>query len=293
MLCSMTGLGEARLEEGGFAHHLELRSVNQRYLKISIFVPDDFSFLEPEIERLIRARLTRGSVTYRLTVRTIGNVPPVDFDAAAVAAYAAGLRAAAGDDPRLVIDLATLLTLPGVCQTRELSEAERQQRTRAVEQLTATALESLMQMRTAEGRALAAELAGQCDVIRACLARIRERAGLVVVEYRDRLLERVRELVADSNVRLAEEDLLREVSVYAERSDVREELTRLDAHLDQFLELLASAEPAGRKLEFIAQEMLREANTMGSKTGDATIARDIIEIKSAVDRIKEQVANAE
>jgi uncharacterized protein (TIGR00255 family) len=203
------------------------------------------------------------------------------------------LRAAAGDDPRATIDLATLLTLPGVCEMRELTESEREQRWAVLARLTEAALERLIAMRASEGQALAADLAVHCDLVARSLEVVRQRAPAALVEYRDRLKARVEQLIAGSNVRLAEEDLLKEVSIYAERSDMSEELSRLAGHLEQFRALLTSAEPAGRKLEFIAQEMLREANTMGSKTGDPAIAREIIEIKSAVDRLKEQVANAE
>lgn len=293
MIHSMTGFGEAVLEEGGQTYHLELRSFNQRYLKTTLHLPDDFGFLESEVDRLVRERLTRGSVTLHLHVRSVGPPPTLELNTAAVRAYVAQLRAAAGDDPRATIDLATLLTLPGVCQTRELTETEREQRWTILAKLTGAALERLLGMRASEGQALAKDLARHCEVIEASLAAVRQRAPVVLVEYRDRLKARVAELVADSNVRLAEEDLLKEVSIYAERSDLSEELSRLAAHLEQFRALMASAEPAGRKLEFVAQEMLREANTMGSKTGDPTIAREIIEIKSAIDRLKEQVANAE
>jgi uncharacterized protein (TIGR00255 family) len=129
--------------------------------------------------------------------------------------------------------------------------------------------------------------------IREHLARICERAPLVVQEYRDRLMSRIQELLSSSNVRLAEQDLLKEVSIYAERSDISEEISRLTAHLEQVEECLSSREPAGRKLDFLSQELLREANTMGAKASDAQIARDIIEIKSAIDRVKEQVQNVE
>jgi uncharacterized protein (TIGR00255 family) len=148
-------------------------------------------------------------------------------------------------------------------------------------------------MRTVEGKALAADLAEQCRVIQARLDSVRTRAPAVIEEYRLRLAGRIRELLAGSNAELAEADLLREVAIYAERSDVSEELSRLDAHLVQFERALQRGTAAGRKLEFIAQEMLREANTVGSKAGDAQVARDIIDIKVAVDRIKEQVQNVE
>lgn len=293
MIHSMTGFGETVLEQGGQVYHLELRSFNQRYLKTTLHLPDDFAFLESEVDRLLRQRLTRGSVTLRLHVRDVGPPTTLELNTAAVQAFVTQLRAALGDDPRVTIDLATLLTLPGVCQTRELTETEREQRWAILAKLTEAALAHLIAMRANDGQALAKDLAGHCELIERSLEVVRQRAPVVLTEYRDRLKARVAELIADSNVRLAEEDLLKEVSIYAERSDISEELSRLAGHVAQFRALLTSAEPAGRKLEFIAQEMLREANTMGSKTGDPVIAREIIEIKSAVDRLKEQVANAE
>ncbi len=293
MIHSMTGFGEAQLEADGWVYHLEIRSFNQRYLKASIHLPDDFGFLESDVERLLRRRLTRGSVTLRLHVRSLSSQAALDLNTAALQAYVQQLQEAVGDDPRVTIDLATVLTLPGVCQPRDLTESEREQRWAVVEKLTKEVLDNLIAMRATEGKALADDLRAHAAVIRKSLDVVRQRAPAVVVEYRDRLLARVAELIANSNVRLAEEDLLKEVSIYAERSDINEELSRLEGHLEQFDELLPGAEPAGRKLEFIAQEMLREANTMGSKAGDATIAREIIEVKGAIDRIKEQVQNAE
>jgi len=293
MIHSMTGFGEARLEEAGQAYHLELRSVNQRYLKAAIYLPDDLAFLETEVERLLRRRVTRGSLTLHLYIRDLSAQAAPDINAAVVRAYVARLREAAGEDSRGTIDLATVLTLPGVCQPRELTEAERTLRWSILSRLTEAALERLIAMRAAEGRALADDVLAHCACVERCLERIRQRAPAVVIEYRDRLKARVQELIADSNVRLAEEDLLREVSVYAERSDISEELSRLSGHVREFRGLAGGTEPAGRKLEFVAQEMLREANTIGSKTGDSAIAHEMIEIKSAIDRIKEQVQNAE
>lgn len=293
MIHSMTGFGEARLEEGQRAYHLELRSVNNRYFKATLHLPDDFAFLEPEVERLLRQHIVRGSVTLRLFVRDLSPQAAAEINPAAVRAYVTHLRPLIADDPRLTIDLATLLNLPGACQPRELGEVEREQKWRVLSQLVRTALEGLLRMRATEGRALAQDLAEHCERVRRSLAAIRARSPRVLEEYRDRLRTRVQQLIADSSVQLAEEELLKEVSIYAERSDISEELSRLDAHLEQFQAVMNGPEPPGRKLEFIAQEMLREANTIGSKTGDALIAREIVEIKSAVDRIKEQVQNAE
>ncbi|MCK4340924.1 MAG: YicC family protein [Phycisphaerae bacterium] len=293
MIHSMTGFGETRLEAGDHAYHLEIRSVNNRYFKAAVHLPDDYAFLEIKVERLLRQRLTRGSLTLRLFVRDLSPQAALEINTAAVQAYLTHLRRMAGEDPQVSVDLATLLTLPGACQPREIAEAEQEQKWEILKRLIHAALERLIEMRATEGQALAEDLSSHCERMRTSLELIRARGPLVIEEYRDRLTARIAQLIADSSVQLAEEDLLKEVSIYADRSDISEELSRLGGHLEQFATLMAGSEPPGRKLEFIAQEMLREANTMGSKTGDATIAREIIEIKSAVDRIKEQVQNAE
>ncbi|MBU0640642.1 MAG: YicC family protein [Planctomycetes bacterium] len=294
MIHSMTGFGEAQLEEAGYRYYLEIRSVNNRFFKPSIRQPEDFAFLESEVERLLHSRLSRGSVTMRLHVHNLSAAAAEEINTAAVQHYIRQLRQAAPpDDPNLTIDLATLATLPGVCQPRELTGQEREHAWAIVSKLLESALEQLVSMRAKEGQTLAADLKAHAECIGTQLDLIRQRAGLVVEEYRQRLAARVQQLIASSNVQLAEEDLVREVAIYAERSDISEELTRLAGHLEHFDGALNSAEPAGRKLEFIAQEMLREANTIGSKAGDPEIARQTIEIKGAIDRIKEQVQNAE
>jgi uncharacterized protein (TIGR00255 family) len=293
MIQSMTGFGDAQLEADGHAYHVEIRSVNNRYFKAALHLPEGFAFLEADVERLLRTRLSRGSISLRVRVRDLTESAAGDLNAAAIREYVSQLREIAGNGERVTIDLATLATLPGVCQPHELTDAERDRAWAIIKQLTGQALERLIQMRMVEGQALAAELGAHCERIRRHVALIRGRADTVVREYRDRLMSRVRELIADSNVRLAEEDVLREVAIYAERSDICEELSRLEVHLAQFGEMATGEEAAGRKLEFVAQEMLREANTIGSKAGDTQIARDIIDIKSAVDRIKEQVQNIE
>ena len=296
MIQSMTGFGEAQLEADGHSYHVEIRSVNNRYFKAALHLPEGFAFLEPEVERLLRARLSRGSVSLRIRVRDLTESAAADLNAAALREYVSQLTAiaaTAGGAQQVIIDLAALAALPGVAQPHELTDAERERAWAIIKELIQQALERLVQMRTVEGKALAAELQQHCERIRRHITVIRGRADTVVREYRDRLMSRIRELIADSNVRLAEEDLLKEVAIYAERSDICEELSRLDVHLAQFEQMSAGPEAAGRKLEFVAQEMLREANTIGSKAGDTHIARDIIDIKSAIDRIKEQVQNVE
>lgn len=291
MILSMTGFGEAQLEEEGHAYHLDVRSVNNRYFKSSIRLPDEFAFMETQFEQLLRRRLTRGSVTMRLYVRDLSESAAQDVNLAAIQHYLARLQSALPAEPGFTIDLATLAMLPGVCQPHELTEEQREHGHALIERMAQTAIDRLLEMRTAEGQALAEDLKRHCHAIQEHLEAVRGHVPGMLNDYRDRLNARIQELIADSNVRLAEEDLLKEVAIYAERSDVSEELSRLTSHLQQFGEAIESSEPAGRKLDFIAQEMLREANTIGSKAGDAEVARRVIEIKGAIDRIKEQVQN--
>lgn len=293
MIHSMTGFGEAQLDEAGHAYHLEIRSVNNRYFKSSVHLPEDFAFLETDVDRLLRRRLSRGSISLRLRIRDLTSAAAAELNSAAIQRYVEQLHGAGAGRAGLTIDLATLATLPGVCQPRDLDDAQRDRGWAIIQKLIEQALAKLIKMRAVEGQALAADLKVHCDRIQTYLKAIRERAPTVLTEHAERLASRVRELIADRNVRLAEEDLLKEISIYAERSDINEELSRLDAHLDQFDTVTAKEEASGRKLEFIAQEMLREANTIGSKAGDSQIGRAVIEIKSAIDRLKEQVQNVE
>ncbi len=293
MIRSMTGFGEARIDEDDHAYHVELRSVNHRYFKVHMRLPEEFSFLETRLEQVLRRHLTRGSVTLRLSVRDLSAEAAQDLNAAAVRAYVERLRQAAGDQADLTIDLATLALLPGVCQPHEMDDARRQRCAAIIERLTDQAAGRLVEMRRAEGAALAEDLRRHVEQVRTLTAEIRALAPRMVEQYRDRLAARVQELIADSGAKLADEDLLREVAIFAERSDISEELSRLDSHVEQFLAAMGSGEPAGRKLDFIAQEMLREANTIGSKSADAGISRRVVELKGAIDRIKEQVQNVE
>lgn len=293
MIQSMTGFGDAVLTDGEHHYHLEIKSVNNRYFKAAIRLPEDLSFLETELEKLVRSRVNRGSVSVQLRVRYTGADAAAPLNAAAIRRYVEQLRAAAPDAANVTIDLAALATLPGVCEPEELSATQRERVWGVVERLAQAALDKLLKMRADEGRALAADLARHCDAIRSHLQPVDERIPLMLSEYRQRLHARVQELIADSGVKLAQEDLVKEVGIYAERSDISEEFARLTSHLQQFTECFDSGEPAGRKLDFISQEMLREANTMGSKAGDALIARHIIDIKGLIDRIKEQVQNVE
>jgi uncharacterized protein (TIGR00255 family) len=294
MILSMTGYGEAQRTEDGVAYALEIKSLNNRYLKTTIKLPEHLAVFESEVEKLLRDRLDRGTITYVLRVRDNRADAAQEINVAALKSYVNQIEKGMGAMGGAVqIDLAAIVSLPGVVQPPEISEAEREAQWKVLAALTDDAIRHLIAMREVEGRAIREDLLNQCRQIRENLAVIAERAPTVIEEYHQRLLQRTNDLLRQSKLQLELDDLRREVAVYAERCDINEEIARLTSHLEQFGRLCDSNEQTGRKLDFLAQEMLREANTIGSKANDSTIAHRIIDIKGAIDRLKEQVQNVE
>jgi uncharacterized protein (TIGR00255 family) len=305
MIFSMTGYGDARAERPGMEIVLEIRSLNARYFKATVKLPEWLGFLESDVEKMLRRRITRGTVAYSLKVRAVGEGGAQEVNVQALHSYlrqlsAVSLPESAGVRP--TVDLATLMLLPGVCRPREETLEDPDEWRGVVESLTERALDRLTTMRRTEGQAVWADLERQCRIVSEQLEAVAARAPGVVADYALRLRERVNGLLAGSSLTLGQDDLIREVSIFAERCDISEEISRLRGHIEQFLatgragsgpDAETGSEAAGRKLEFLGQEMLREANTIGSKANDSELLRRIVEIKGAVDRIKEQVQNVE
>lgn len=293
MILSMTGFGEAREKVDGVTYRIEIRTVNNRYFKPSLRLPDQFQRYEAELDRLLRTKLGRGSVFYTLRVEDENAASAYEINRPALMKYVARLREIAEAEPASRIDLAGLLSIPGVCEPPDLDETLLSSQFEVVRRATAQAIDRVIALRHTEGRALLEDLEAQVREIRSHLEWIQARASGVVEDYARKLRSRVQQLLCDSNVELEKDALAREVAIYAERCDINEEIARMKSHLDQFAALCEGPEEAGRKLEFFAQELLREANTIGSKAGDADIAARVVAIKAAIDRIKEQVQNVE
>lgn len=300
MITSMTGFGAVSEEVEGVRYALELRSLNNRYFKITLRLPEDIAGLEAELEAQVRRRLSRGSITLMVKTVDASAAAAAEINDAALLRYLEHLETIHGriaDKSRPVqIDLTALLALPGVLRPAGAGEVDPVERARPVlMRLLDRACDRLQQMRQTEGKAIADDLTRQVDVIGERSRSIRLRGPEVVKEYHDRLRVRIDELLAAAQLKVDEPTLLRELAVFADRSDVNEELHRLEGHVTQMRQMIASTadDPAGRTLEFIAQEMLREANTLSSKSADAQISRDAVEIKTAIDRIKEQAQNVE
>ena len=293
MIVSMTGFGDATAEREGTHYAVELRSLNNRFFKPIIKLPESVSGLEPELETMLREKLGRGSVTYILKMRLDSAEAAYHINVEALKAYVEQLRGVQGIDRFVQIDLASLVQLPGVCQEPRDETDEIQRHGDTIRDITNKAIAKLQTMRQREGHALFNELMKHVNVIAASLKEIAARAPSVVEDYHRRLQQRVNQLLSKAELRVSEVDLIKEVAVFAERADIAEEIQRLTSHLEAFEHACRNDEHAGRKLDFIAQEMLREANTIGSKANDSAIARNIVEIKGAIDRLKEQVQNVE
>lgn len=296
MIHSMTGFGEAQLESADVSFLVEIRTLNNRFLKTAIKLPEALAFAEADIERLIRDQLNRGSVTYALHMRSANGRGAYAVSVPALQTYLdslEGIRKTHTGPATLSIDLAPLLALPGVCLPRQYSEQETAEFLDIVKTLTQQALANLRAMRDDEGLRLLSDLQDQCRIIADNISRLQGLTDGVVDNYYRRLKQRTDTMLAHANLQVDEELLLKEIALFAERCDINEELARLQSHLRQFEQVCNGDEQAGRRLDFLSQEMLREANTIASKANDARISQHVVEIKVAIDRLREQVQNIE
>jgi uncharacterized protein (TIGR00255 family) len=292
----MTGYGEASYQSDTLTVGIELRALNNRYLKVSLRAAEPYNLLESEFEKVVRRTVRRGTLQINLRFQRQHAAQDFQINATALQSYVEQLRKVSESlalRERGEVLLAQALTLPGVVAEPGQGSLSLEDDWPLLERVLEQALGRLQAMRQEEGRAMAEELLQLRDHIGSHLAQIRDRAPGVAEAYRDRLLERVRTLVAELDVSIDRNDVIKEVSIFAERSDIAEEVVRLASHLDQFQDFMNEAESTGRKLEFLTQEMFREANTIGSKAGDVEISRHVVEIKGTLERIRELVQNVE
>jgi uncharacterized protein (TIGR00255 family) len=296
---SMTGQGHAK-EQGELGSvTVEVRTVNNRGFKCTPRVSDTLSSLESKVETLARSLIHRGTVHLNVAWRPPReNLPSIDTDA--LQAYVEQLhqvRAAAADLPTS-IDLSTLMMLPGVIATTREDRRNDQGLWDFVQGAIVKAIENLNLMRATEGGRMADSLTADCECVRERLELIQQLAPRAVDGYRNRLQAKIQRVLEEHDLRVQTVDLLREVQIFADRVDISEEVTRLGSHLKMFVDVLggendSQPEPTGRKLDFVIQEMFRETNTIGSKAADAEISVHVVEIKCAIERMRELVQNLE
>jgi uncharacterized protein (TIGR00255 family) len=290
----MTGFGDARGQNDRLSMSVEVRAVNNRYFKLVTKTPERYQALEGDIERVVRESISRGTVNVSVRVENVAGSMAYRLDAAVLKGYwqqLTLLTSSLGVQPPDNVD--SLLGLPGVVADGDASTGDPREDWPLIESSLREALGKLSEFRTVEGASMEQDLQANLRTVATELEKVAERAPQIVHEFRDKLLLRVSELLRDGQASVGPSDLIREVSIYAERCDVAEEILRLRSHLDQFQAFVRQPQSAGRKLDFLTQEMVREVNTIGSKANNVEVAHAVVEIKAAVERMREVLQNVE
>jgi len=294
MLLSMTGFGESHCQENGLAVSVEVRAINSRFFKLALRSSEGYAALEPHIEETVRRVIHRGTIQVALRVERLRAAEDYRLNVEVLERYRNQLEELKRHwDLKEEISLKSLLPLEGVVNEESMILHDAEADWPVIGRTLQAALEHLGRMRAEEGRAMAADLAANCRSVAASLDQVETRSPQAVEDYRVRLHEKLQKILEKHSVLLDPSDLIKEVSLFADRCDISEEIVRLRSHVEQFLATMELPESSGRKLEFLTQEMVREANTIGSKANDVEIARQVIEIKTAIERIREMIQNIE
>lgn len=290
---SMTGHGQARWKEGPDAVEVHLRSVNHRFFNLRMRGPEAFASFESSLQEVLRRWVTRGSVEMELRIDEAVRPESVRVDVDLAVAYHHKFFEVQGRCQRAVgISMDALSALPGVVAARTDDAARAERAWPILQKLVDEAGRDLVAAREREGERLRIALTAQIEKIRGLVAQVAKLTPDVVEAHKKRLTERIRVLVP-SSVPVSADDLAREVALFADRCDISEEIQRIGSHLDEFLRITGDAADVGRRLDFLTQEMLREANTIGSKANDARIAHRVVEVKTEIEKVREQVQNIE
>jgi len=289
---SMTGYGRGQSTFDGAKFSVELNSVNRKQSDVTVCLPREFNELEPRVRDLINSRISRGRLNVVVAFQggaSLASKPAIDT-ALATAWYRAmvDLREELGAGGEVTIE--TILRSPGVLRLPEDS-LEMEKAWPYLESALTSALDDLIRMRDREGKHLAKDLIKRLKLVRQSLRKIRQLHPAVVKKYRQTLHDRIAR--AGLELPVDDERLVREVILFADKSDVSEELIRLDSHLAQFAHTLRKPEPVGRTLDFITQEIYREFNTLGAKANDAEISQLVVTCKAEMEKIREQIQNIE
>ena len=291
-LLSMTGYGSAKGSVEGQEITVELKSVNNRYLDCSVRLPRNFLFAEDTVKQAVSAGVSRGKVDVFVSAQASqdsGTVVSVNEELArgyrdAVARIAETLGLESG------LNAFSLARFPDVL-TVERRELDKDKAAAALSEITAKAVEEFNAMREREGERLRRDMLGKLETIEGLVSVVEERSPQTVKEYRERLGARLRDILADRS--LDEQRVITEAAIFADRTAVDEETVRLRSHIAQFRTMLEEGSPIGRKMDFLVQEFNRESNTIGSKCSDASLAKVVVDLKSEIEKIREQLQNVE
>lgn len=289
---SMTGYGRGEGEGAAKKFSIEIKSINHRYSEIIIKQPRQYMLLEEKIRRFVQQYIQRGRVELYIKVEETGEKKPeIKVDKDNAIAYYNSLKDLANYlDISPDINIHQLITLPEIIKLEE-KEDDLEDIWLIMEKALLQALKGLLAMRKAEGETLKLDLTQRIEVLKNFTQQIRSRSHLVVEEYREKIKNRIKEILDETQY--DENRLVQEVVYFAEKSSITEELVRLESHFKQFLQAINSEDSIGRKLDFLVQELNRETNTIGSKANDLIISQLVVEMKSEIEKIREQVQNIE
>ena len=289
---SMTGYGRSRQVLDGREITVEIRTVNHRYLEYSARIPRMYGYLEEKLKTFLQASVSRGKVEVSVSIQNLaGGDTVVQMNQALAKGYLEAMRSQA-ENLGLKDDL-TLSTLTRFNDVFTLQKLEEDQQViwAGVEQVAVRALEQFLEMRRREGERLKQDLSQKLQLLAQHVAAVEEQSPKTVAAYRQRLLQKMEELLADRCI--DQQRILLEAGLYAEKIAVDEETVRLKSHLSQFAQMMEQTGPVGRKLDFLVQEINRETNTIGSKAQDLAVTRRVVEMKSEIEKIREQIQNIE
>jgi uncharacterized protein (TIGR00255 family) len=296
MIKSMTGFGRAELKGDERTILVEIRSLNNKYLKINTKIPESLTNFEERIGKLIRKEVLRGTVNLTLDYKTSEQEPKCFINKDVLKRYYSSVCETREEiSSKQDISLEKLISLPGVLEFKKdvgngnVSDDLWSELEKSIK----LAIVDLNHMKEVEGRNLQLEIEKWKNNIFLLLGKIEAKSVNLVPEYRDRIQERISSLLEGTEIKIEKDDLYKEVAIFADRCDISEELGRLRSHLLLLNDVMKNEEPTGRKLEFIVQEMFREANTIAAKANNAEIIKDVIDVKMEIERIKEQVFNVE
>ena len=292
MLKSMTGYGRGEGVLGDTVYTVEMKSVNHRYFEFNCRAPKSLSFLEDRLKAFLATGISRGKVDLYIDVRAAnGGQGSIILNTGLAESYIAALKKlknSFGLRGRVSLDLVAKNNDLFVHESQKLDENAVWE---AVQAATAAALQAFLKMRENEGERLCLDVESRCNDILDFVSKIEKRSPETIQEYRERLRQKMTELLGDRQIE--EQRLLTETAIFADKIAVDEETVRLRSHIAQLKQLLSASEPVGRKLDFVVQEMNREANTIGSKCVDLEISHIVIEIKAQIEKIREQIQNIE
>lgn len=271
---------------------MELRSVNNRFFKLALKAPESVQPFELEIEKHLREKLSRGTVNVNIRVDKTANPDDYRINTTALSAYLKQL-AAFSKEHNIPLNLGDVLGLPGVVDETETRTGLQTEEGELVFQTLAEATTNLQKMRQQEGSAMMESLLSLNNELETYSNSVGQKAPNAVKNYRDKLNERLRSLLADQGQTPDEAAIVREVALFAERTDFHEEIVRLQNHIEQFRKIMKEPNSPGKKLDFLIQEMVREINTTGSKANDVSIAHHVVDMKGIVEKMRELVQNVE